>query len=367
MNSSLGERQERFTEEVTVIPVVVKALKQVPPPIRWLLHPMGLLSLALHGVLIFLPIASSEKDAQETATEPISIQITAMPEVPDRQLDAPAVLPPDLVVPPIAEPSSPSPAPVASPSQAAPPAAPQPPERSPSAASPTSPVPTPELPPPDSAPLPFANFPHLPSAAAGCFGLGNCHQVEGENFRQMGTSLVDQLVAEGYEVRSRDDLDDSGIKVYEVTRNGESQYLSLLQPDLGTSVYVLAAAPVTTADLQAAQPLQEQFHDVLSQVSREVSVQPADFSYPDFFFEGTVPRPEIGQPFYTVTDTQPDRLAVALMPELTADGFAVESFGEYAGAPFYKISQGAFVAYLSVVPRGDRTGTLLVAWNRLPD
>ncbi|MEB3355097.1 MAG: hypothetical protein VKK04_00005, partial [Synechococcales bacterium] len=214
----------------------------------------------------------------------------------------------------------------------------------------------------------FADFPHLARAGAGsCSGLGNCHQVDGENFRQMGTRLVDQLTLQGYEVRSRDDLEDSGIKVYEVTRDGVSQYLSLLQPELGTSVYVLAANPITTTDLQAAQTLHEQFHDILSRAANGVPAQRTDFSYPDFFFEGANPRPEIGQPFYTVTDTQPDLLAVPLTEKLASAGFTVETIGEYAGSPFYKVSQGAFVAYLSIVPTGDRTGTLLVAWNSLPN
>jgi hypothetical protein len=63
---------------------------------------------------------------------------------------------------------------------------------------------------------------------------------------------MEQLQTQGYTVRLRDDLeDDTGRKVYEVSKDEETQFLSILSAlDLGRTVYVLAAKPVTLSDLQ---------------------------------------------------------------------------------------------------------------------
>ncbi len=65
--------------------------------------------------------------------------------------------------------------------------------------------------------------------------------------------MMEQLEAKGYTVRLRDDLeDDTGRKVYEVSKDEETRYLSVLSAlELGRTVYVLAAEPMTIEDLQA--------------------------------------------------------------------------------------------------------------------
>jgi len=65
--------------------------------------------------------------------------------------------------------------------------------------------------------------------------------------------MMEQLEAKGYTVRPRDDLeDDTGRKVYEVSKGEETQYLTVLSVlELGRTVYVLAEKPMTLADLQS--------------------------------------------------------------------------------------------------------------------
>ncbi|WP_143467703.1 hypothetical protein [Leptolyngbya ohadii] len=80
------------------------------------------------------------------------------------------------------------------------------------------------------------------------------HSIESAvGFRDVGRTMMEQLEAKGYTVRLRDDLeDDTGRKVYEVSKDEETRYLSVLSAlELGRTVYVLAAEPMTIEDLQA--------------------------------------------------------------------------------------------------------------------
>lgn len=356
--------------------MTLNVLKHCSRPIRWLFRPTLMISVALHSLVLFIPRTSP--DEQSTETNEVFLDVVPLPESsvesnedeilenmqaaeiartpsdPQSQKRATSLPldvqpdPSELPVPDFAE----------LPSVVAPPSPSVSPELS-------STPPEPELPP--SLPLPFSNFPHLASGESGCFGLGNCRQINGGNFRQVSADLIEQLGMQGYDVRSRDDIEDSGIKVYEVSKDHVTQYLSVLQPELGVSVYVLAAEPVTTSELQLAESLKAKFDGILQTVSNGEQAQYAHFADPHFFFEGTVPRPEIGNALYTVMNIQPDRLAIPLINQLTAEGFTVEPIGEYAGAPFYEVIQGAFVAYLSMMTTEDSTGTILVGWNRLPE
>lgn len=352
-----------------------KVLKYIPLPVWWVFRPMLLLSIALHGIFLFFPMPSSDNHTKET--EEVLIEITSLPESStpspanvslndqsisteenlsaESDLDSPEpdTSPPSVLV--SEYPASPSQNHAISPNNAP-------------LDSATSPLdsqhPSSEPEPPINSPLPFSNFPHLSNAESGCFGLGNCHQIEGGNFRQAGANLVSQLEAQGYEVQQDDSLEDSGMKVYEVTKGETTQYLSLIQPRLGPAVYVLAAVPITESELLTAESLKAKFEDIVQRGLDGQEARYTDFSYPDFFFDDTTLFPEIGNALYTVQET--NRLAVPLTNQLVTEGFAVESIGEYAGAPLYEVNQDAFVAYLSILPTNDNTGTIVVTWNSLP-
>lgn len=227
-----------------------------------------ILSIGLHGLLLGLPLPERDPVVEEPeaeSLEPIAIR-SAPPPVASPQ---PTISPTPQATPKAAPPPKPQaivrPVPQAIPAPAPAPAivpspspvpSPPPPEPE-TAALPPSPQP-PISPSPQSltpAPDAFADFPHFQNAQAGCFGLETCHQIEGEvSFREVGRTMMAELEAKGYTVRLRDDLeDDTGRKVYEVSKNEETQYLSVLSAlELGRTVYVLAEKPMTIEELQAA-------------------------------------------------------------------------------------------------------------------
>ena len=357
-------------------------LKNLPTPVRWMIHPALFLSVGLHLLLLLLPILPDRTSREaQTDSEDTEVSLTSLPIAPQPQPSA----------------STPSPLPAAKPSvassPAAPiltPAAPITPQRSVPPVSQSSPsasaTPTPAsvqpsaqpsaLPSPTISPLPppqnrivapFASFPHMADAQPGCFNqsAGDCQQVSG-NFRQVSQALRDQLNSQGYDVKQRDDLEETGRQVYEVTKDGNTRFLSVISSDLAGTAYILAAEPVTQADVEQIGTVQTDLQTRLSNLANSSTVTSAQFVYPEFFFTGTQLRPEInGQP-YLFNGTIPTQLADRLINELQTGGFQASQVGEYGGGPVYEVGRKAFWGYVNLLPTQDGTGTIAVLWQRLP-
>ncbi|WP_121971272.1 hypothetical protein [Leptolyngbya sp. BC1307] len=95
-------------------------------------------------------------------------------------------------------------------------------------------------------------FPHLVDAQSGCYGLEGCRQLDG-NYRQAAQQLVDQMEGQGYQLAERNDIDDAGHRVFEVTRADEPEktyYLNIFSPDAGSAVYVLALDILSLEELK---------------------------------------------------------------------------------------------------------------------
>ncbi|MGD1898835.1 MAG: hypothetical protein ACFB16_18010 [Phormidesmis sp.] len=95
-------------------------------------------------------------------------------------------------------------------------------------------------------------FPHLAGAQSGCYGLAGCHQLAG-NYRQAAQQLIDQMEAQGYQLNERDDIEDTGHRVFEVIAPNEPEkiyYLNVFSPDVGSTVYVVTTDILNLEQLQ---------------------------------------------------------------------------------------------------------------------
>ena len=95
-------------------------------------------------------------------------------------------------------------------------------------------------------------FPHLAGAQSGCYGLAGCHQLA-SNYRQAAQQLIDQMEAQGYQLNERDDIEDTGHRVFEVIAPNEPEkiyYLNVLSPDVGSTVYVVTTDILNLEQLQ---------------------------------------------------------------------------------------------------------------------
>jgi hypothetical protein len=99
-------------------------------------------------------------------------------------------------------------------------------------------------------------FPHFEGAASGCFGFQECRRVSGAgSYRNVARSLISGLEAQGYQVKLRDDLEDTGRNVYELSSpdTSELKYLMVFSDADGSAVYVMSTEIMTLNDLQALQ------------------------------------------------------------------------------------------------------------------
>ena len=250
--------------------------KNLPGPLRLLLRPWVIVSVGLHVVVLLLPLPNRSTSEMPISEEPVRITqlpVSASPTVPSPvAVPSPPVSPSPTVQ---ATPAVPRPAaPVMTRPTAPPPASPTPsPQALPSPtpqtnSSPPSPTPSPqsssdsEQPSPTASPTPSptpspeaitsfaAEIPHAAiGGEPGCGGQENCWQTQDTQWRSVARELEQELENKGYEVESQTDDEVPGFRVYEVSKDGETEYLNLLSTLQGT-FYVLADQPMTRDELE---------------------------------------------------------------------------------------------------------------------
>jgi hypothetical protein len=95
----------------------------------------------------------------------------------------------------------------------------------------------------------LADFPHLEGAQPGCNGLLGCWQLPETQWRSVSRNLIENLEAQGYKVEPLDLEDDTGRRVYKVSKGNELKYyLNLFSTQQGT-VYRLSQQPLSREEL----------------------------------------------------------------------------------------------------------------------
>jgi hypothetical protein len=185
------------------------------------------------------------------------------------------------------------------------------------------------------------------------------------NFRAAGQTLEEQLRAQGYMVRFRDDIAETGSKTYEITKEGETRYLNVLSVDLNDTVYLVTLEPVTLADLENSNLARAELEAVLDSLPA-TTANATQFAEPEAFFVGVTPRPETGGSLRLVAGNSPDQILALLTSHLQGQGFTLAEAGGYGSGLLYEVTKGALTAYLNLVPTPDRRGTIVVVWSSLP-
>lgn len=344
-----------------------QSLKHLTAFLRWLIRPSFCLAIAMHALLLFAPLPSPKKTTVARPDSEVGIKITRLPPSPS---------------PETAVTSQPLPATVRSPNQTLPNqtrSTPVAPTRLVSAPQPTTapssqllPQPSPESspqlspdPPAANLQMPFSNFPELVGAQPGCFSSENCRQVsDGTTFRNAAQTLEQQMVAQGYQVSERDDLADTGQKIYQlVAQDGTMRYLNVLSADVGSTIYLLSPEPITLSELQQVETVQANLESLLGQLGNEAIA--AQIPYPTLFLAGTSSRPEVRQ-IRLAPGVTPDQLVSTLTNTLQNNQFYLSAIGSYGGGKMYEVGKKAFTGYVNLVATADGTGTMMVLWNTLP-
>ena len=245
-------------------------LKNLPGSVKTLIRPMWWLSMAMHGLLLMLPIAS-EPQAKSSVKKQESVKITQLPTPPSPKpspvipvpkpttvvqqnpipASPPLQTPPARLNPIIEAPqpspivqqnfASPTPTPVASPT----------PTPTPVATPAPTPVATP-TPTPVASPTPtptdlVAGVPNLENAQKSCNGF--CWQIPGISFRTVSEDYKKKFEAQGYVFDKQEIEDDTGRSVYKISKDGKTQYFNVLSTDNGGTVYLITERELTREEL----------------------------------------------------------------------------------------------------------------------
>ncbi|MBD2096108.1 hypothetical protein H6F90_13250 [Trichocoleus sp. FACHB-591] len=239
---------------------------------------------------------------------------------------------------------------------------------------------------------PLEDFPHFPGAKAGCLDIPSCFQT-GNPLAKVAAYFEKELPAKQYEQRL--EIDETERKVYQFSRAGLTQYLSLIEIEGTGTVYVLADAPRTLDELKKAVEVPVELGNVLAQLVPEtgaagingedfadsINATPKDFTEPERFYESLggvdaegfeitpTPNSEIYGDLKVVRGQTPEQILVStITPTLQGNGFTISanSSGEYGGGLLYQIQKGKFTGYLNLVPTKDGTGTIVTVWTSSP-
>jgi hypothetical protein len=211
-----------------------------------------------------------------------------------------------------------------------------------------SPPPPSTQPPVSDLQIPFSQFPDL----------GN-----GMAFRDAAQTLVQQMKAQGYKATEREDLADTGQKIYEVIADGKTRYLNVLSAEVGETVYLLASEPILLSDLNQVGTIQSNLDTLLTQMGSRASV--AQVPYPQLFLQGTTQRSEIQQ-LRWIAEGNPTQVMQRLSTTLKPQRFNLTNVGTYGGGAMYEVAQKAFTNYVNLIPAPNGKGTLMVLWKTLP-
>lgn len=226
---------------------------------------------------------------------------------------------------------------------------------------------------------PFAlfNFPTFQNAESGCYGSNACNQISGvQGVRNLSKSLQEHFEQNDYEVVPQDDYRDTGVEILSLAKNGETQYLSILDTgDIGEAIYVLAPTPIT--NLKKLENLQQARLEITSWLERfpnsQTIVEPSYFDQPGILFVENKLRSEIGANPLFFPGSQPEFLFINVLEnQLVNNGFELTNLNNYGGGTMYELKRnGLIIGYFSLVPTRasltpDKLGTVMIFWQIKP-
>ncbi|MBN8558890.1 MAG: hypothetical protein J0L70_00025 [Leptolyngbya sp. UWPOB_LEPTO1] len=308
-----------------------------------------LVSLGLHVGLMLIPTGNEpkptplkEQEKQVRVTQLPTLNKTAVIKAPPKPLTPTQ---PQRITP-VRETTIP---PVASPVDRPKPPIPQ---------SPTKPA---ETKPAESDSNNWADFPIYPTAQPGCFGLQSCLQTS-DALAKVSDFFTKELAKKKYESKLTVQSVDRAI--YQVSRNGQAQFLSILQSEKGT-VYVLADAPRTLEDLKKAVEVPPEVSEILSNLDAQAA-DPTLFAQPTLFYDRQVQKAGIRN--ISLVASQADTMMDEYFrSNLQNNGYEVTDLPQqYGGGSLYQVKKGSVTLYLNLVPTKDGANTLVVAWKNLP-
>ena len=314
----------------------------------------AVVSIGIHGIILSLPLAPEKPPPEPTPPEETQVRITQLPTQ-----GKPAGAQPEQVQT-AAVPAAPNLAVQLSPTAPPRPSDPLPAE-TPAATTPTDEAMAGSA---DLGGNPWEDFPQYPGAQPGCYNLASCLQT-GKPLTEVSTFFEHELTAKKYAAELT--INEPNRKVFQVSRNGLTQYLSLINVEGKGTLYVLSEAPRTLADLAQAIEVPGAIYSVLSNLYAEEAGR-ANFTQPDAFFTAQGLRPEVGIAQLVTGENYAIFFDTYFRNNLVNNGFESSNAPQsYGGGLLYTVTKDDLTLYPVMLPTADGTGTLVVVLKSLPE
>lgn len=350
-----------------------------------LARPMLLLSIGVHGLLLFTPMPTEKVVPTKKEQTHDKVKITQLPistNLPRvikkssnttvtssiiRQTNRPIINRQKLINQPVIK---------TSPGVASKPA-----QQNPQIAS--TPAETIALPNPNNLNDPFGDFPQYINSQPG-IGLFTAPIDQSSQQTQDSVTTVSQyfereLKAREYKITIV--KNEANSKVFELKKGNTTKFLHLITHNSRT-VIVLASEilnPANINDVAKASPEEEAFIEILNKIEYETIDQPELYlSNPGLFYakfgadkDGFLEMEQKSNTIGTIRlipNQLPEQVFdTVFAPTLKTSNFEINPQKEYGGGMVYEVKQGDFVTYLNLVPTSDRQSTIVVAWSSLPN
>lgn len=215
------------------------------------------------------------------------------------------------------------------------------------------------------------DFPIYPGAQTGCFGLPSCLQTS-DSLKQVADYYAKELPAKKYALTPK--IQEAGRQVFQVSRKGEAQFLSIIQTDKGQAI-VLSDAPRSLDDLKKAVEVPPEVATILSSLAAE-NAKPADFVQADVAYTksaekgyasgAAIPKPEVVNISLVRSYSFDTMMSEFFRSNLVNAGFDVTDLPDFGGGKLYKVSKESSTLFLSLLPSHDGDNTLIVTWKTQP-
>jgi hypothetical protein len=315
-----------------------------------------MISLSLHGIFLWLPIPD-EKKPIPVKPEEKKVRITQLPTGTKAIATKPSIVKPTVkanLVPKL---------PTVRPRTVIPAIKPPPPEiqsPNPQVTPQTSASPPERL---SSNANPWQDFPQYPGAKSGCYSLSSCLQT-GKPLAEVGAYFEKELPGKKYSATPT--VNESDRKVYQVSRDGVTQYLSLIFVEGKGTLYVLAEEPRTLADLSQAIEVPAEIYSVLQGLAAEDATR-INFAQPDAFYTADTLRSSIGAAKLVPGESPDSFFDTYFRTNLVNSGFEpADTSQRYGGGSVYTVKKEDLLLYINLVPTQDGNGTVVVVWKSLP-
>jgi hypothetical protein len=217
----------------------------------------------------------------------------------------------------------------------------------------------------------WEDFPLYPGAQPGCFGLPSCLQTA-DSLKQVADYYAKELPAKKYALTPKSQ--EAGRQVFQVSRKGEAQFLSIIQTDKGQAI-VLSDAPRSLDDLKKAVEVPPEVAAILSSLAAE-NAKPADFAQADVAYTksaekgyasgAAIPKPEVVNISLVRSYSFDTMMSEFFRSNLVNAGFDVTDLPDFGGGKLYTVSKESSTLFLSLLPSQDGDNTLIVTWKTQP-